>query len=343
MKIQFNHIFLIGGLLSALHGLSAMQEDQSSCGSGAQGVVSVDQEVPEISAEQRQVLGQQLFELINTGNNDEVKNLLEQGAHVDVVDADNSTPLFYAIRASNLMALKLCLKHGADVFHVNSRGGIPYFSATNRNTSQEILNTINFYEFATINKYGSQAVAQQISKSRMNLAEKQETIKRLKKLILSYQFLDSVIQGNYDLALSFMSEDININVVDGNNSTALFHALRADVKNHSFISLILYNGADVFHVNNNGGIPYHSACKHGADQEIIELIQYFEKLTMRHGFDNVIARLEKSLGEAVREQTIDRLTQMHVYDDTSLTLFEKIYGVSQGVDYSARYTDFPGK
>jgi ankyrin repeat protein len=341
MKKQFKNIFLISGLLSALYSLNAMDTVESMNSSDTHEVVP--EALSEISDEQRQLLGQQLFELIRVGDNTAVKNLLKQGAKVDVVDADHSTPLFYAIRAGNLMALRLCLMHGADVFHVNKRGGMPYLSAVNRKVSQKILNYINLYEYEKIKKYKIEAIAQQINESRMSSSDKKEVIKRLTKLTLSYQCFEAVAQGNYNLAFELMENDINLNVTDSSNSTPLFYALRADVKNHEFIAHLLVHGADVFHVNNHGGIPYNSAVRHGADREIIKLIEFYEIAHMRNDFENVIGQLKSSLGVAVKEEVIRRLTQLHLEDANSLTLFEKIYGVSQVVDYSARYTDFPGK
>ncbi len=319
MKIQFHYIFLLYGFLSAIHSLSAMAPSESD-------VIIDPEEAVQLSYEQFQTLGQQLFALINKHDNILVKNLLEQGAHVDVVDSDNSTPLFYAIRSGNLEALKLCFKYGADIFHVNSRGGIPYYSATKCKASQSLLNCINYYEFLKINTCSLQSISQQINKSRMVSAQKTQTIQRLKKLMLSYQFLDAVEKNNYDFALTLISKNINLNVTDASNSTALFYALRSKVKNSHFIEQLLLSGADVFHVNNHGGTPYHSPCRHKAGQEIINQIEYYEVLAMKKDFNNIIAQLTGSLAEGVKKETINRLTQLHMRNDSSLSIFERCYG-----------------
>lgn len=87
----------------------------------------------------------QLFQAVNKQDHDLVKQLLEQGASVNAVDNEGSTPLFHAIRLNNAAITELLLQNGSDVLHANNFNGYPYASADKRNASSEIKNLLVEY------------------------------------------------------------------------------------------------------------------------------------------------------------------------------------------------------
>ena len=69
--------------------------------------------------------GEPLHEAVKMGNLDKVKQLIEEGANVDVRDENNDTPLFIAVGKGDEVLAELLISKGANVNAVCTLGYTP--------------------------------------------------------------------------------------------------------------------------------------------------------------------------------------------------------------------------
>ncbi|MDQ7055680.1 MAG: ankyrin repeat domain-containing protein [Persephonella sp.] len=65
--------------------------------------------------ETREKLNRKLFEAIQEGDEQKVKELIEKGADVNARDKNNYTPLLRAVSRGNLKIVKILVEYGADI------------------------------------------------------------------------------------------------------------------------------------------------------------------------------------------------------------------------------------
>jgi hypothetical protein len=70
-----------------------------------------------------------LFKLASAGKADEIRQLLDAGENVNVVNREGMRPLFYAARAGQIEATRVLIERGALVDFYNKSGGSPMFVA----------------------------------------------------------------------------------------------------------------------------------------------------------------------------------------------------------------------
>lgn len=79
-----------------------------------------------------------LIRAVQSGSEECVRYLLEQGALVDKTDCENSTPLMYAASLGNVAILNLLLEAGADINAMNIKGETAEYSASRAKQKQNM-------------------------------------------------------------------------------------------------------------------------------------------------------------------------------------------------------------
>ncbi len=220
----------------------------------------------------------------NTKNSQEVDKILEEGLFfIDQSDNNGETPLFFAIRANNVIAVRRLLERGADPTKRNDNGLTPFQVAATQGKDFKILDlllatgkvdindggqsgyTLLHWAMATSNVTAAHFLLSKGAKP--NVADQNGTTP------LHVAAYCANTTDGIDLILE--KEKVDINRLDKNGQTALHYAVRG--KRVDNVGYLLENGANPAIRDENGDTPFHLAeAAVSQDSAILDLLLSYE-------------------------------------------------------------------
>lgn len=185
------------------------------------------------------ILDQQLYEDCKRGDFSQVKELIEKGANVNVVDgAGSGTPLHWAVAWGNQEFIEFFVEKGADVNAKNKRGKTPLLVAVLAFTTQT----------------GSIAAMQYLLDKGANIEGKDDWG--------ATPLISAVDKGLLSVAKLLIERGANVNVKDHEGKTPLHYvSLGGGVygfpedKTVDMVKLLIDNGADTAVIDSLGHTP----------------------------------------------------------------------------------------
>ena len=180
-----------------------------------------------------------LFEACKTGTPQEISELIEQGAAVNVQTQNKTTPLMTAAQYNSFEAVKILLDNHADVNAKNKTGNTALHFAAGYNDSETVMAIINAGAVLNIaNDKGKTPL--EIAKGNVRLNDS----RALKKLMLSSlrkEFLKICRSGSEEEIAEAIDAGVNVNSKNKALSSALMFASRDNTS--GVVSMLIKAGA----------------------------------------------------------------------------------------------------
>lgn len=219
-----------------------------------------------------------------------LKILIENGANVNSITEEGKTPIFYAIKSSCYDGLKLLYKNGADLNREDRFGNLPIHISCNNwfvpyryDYNTDILKFLiqNGSDLTHRNKKGLQPIHFSIKNKNIvifRLLLDFYIKNKILKVLENEYFFYAAMNGSPQIIEEFVLLGIDINQVDFDGNTALYHSLKADGLDNT--KKVLSLGGDINYKNLSGNTIVDSIIKENNDYNFSynsELITWFIK------------------------------------------------------------------
>lgn len=212
-------------------------------------------------------LNSQLLTIAKNGTPEEIALLIGQGADVDTVTQNKTTPLMIAAQYNKPEAVRTLIEHGADLNVQNKTGNTALHFATANNTSDMVMVIINAGASLNIkNKKG---------KTPLDCARENGSLKdspALKKLNSSYlqrEFLKICRSGTESEIAEAIASGVNVNSKNKALSSALMFASRDNTA--GAVALLIEAGAYINAQDIYGNTALIYAASNN-DEAVVELL-----------------------------------------------------------------------
>jgi ankyrin repeat protein len=215
-------------------------------------------------------------------NAQEIDEILKD-FYIDQSDENGETPLFFAIRANNVIAVRRLLERGADPTRRNNNGLIPIQVAATQGKDFKIIDLLLEYEYVDIDDGGQSGytllhwamATSNVTTARFLLSKGANPNVADRNGATPLHVAAYCADKTDVLGLILEKEQVDINRRDKNGQTVLHYAIRGKrVKN---VGYLLENGADPAIRDENGDTPVHlAAAAVSQDSAILELLLSYE-------------------------------------------------------------------
>ncbi|ORY21874.1 ankyrin, partial [Neocallimastix californiae] len=199
-----------------------------------------------------------------------VKLLIENNANVNYTDEQGYTPLFYAVRSDSISLVKLLIENGADI---NNRKSIPIIESAFLNNSLSMIQLImeNGFDFTITYKIESILISYFNKVIKMNSDKEKNNMKSIFGFLSKYylniftgKVIKEIIKYNKLIFLKILLDhNLDINIKDENGNTPLANAIK--VKKREIVDYLIYKGASIDCINNDGVNIYDICLKYSND------------------------------------------------------------------------------
>lgn len=183
-----------------------------------------------------------LFAIRNDFDMDIIKRLIEKGANVNYVNAENDSALLEAVYSGEKTELvRFLLDKGASVNMINEEGSTPLIIASVNGYTEIVKLLIEKGANVNIQNNGGDSA-----------------------------LISAMVNGRMDIAKLLIESGAEVNVEDVNGMTPLMHAARTD--NIELVELLLEKGADKT-MEDVGGLRAIDYAHNRRNEDIIELLR----------------------------------------------------------------------
>ncbi|WP_375604376.1 ankyrin repeat domain-containing protein [Wolbachia endosymbiont of Anurida maritima] len=265
-------------------------------------------------------LNRPLFTVVKSGDLDSVKDLVESGSDVNVIDEYGDTPLHYATRNGYTDVVIFLIGKGANTNAIGRLGQTPLHYAMEHG-NMEITKILVTHK-ADVNAQDGNGWTP-LYLAMLGIVNSREDI--IKFLIKNGAEVDA--EGQHETAIIFhknlyryLNRDIaqlligkcnKVNITDNNGNTPLYYAI--DSYSTDIAQLLIEKGAEINIKNKYGSTPLHLAAKKG-DIDAVRLL-------VKHGAD---VNAKDSLGKT----PLDYVTY-----DSCYSLLGAFVGITTALTY----------
>jgi len=201
---------------------------------------------------------QEIIDAVKTHDVKAVEALIDQGVDVNIVQADGSTALHWAVEANNLAIVDLLLKAGASVSAENDYGVMPLWLAAT-NGSAEIINKL-LQAGASVNKTLPTGESVLMTAARTGKVDAIELLLRHGANINAVQtskgqsaLMWAISEQHFEAVDTLIRHGADITLRTASGFTPLLFACRED--SLDIVRLVLDQGADINKSSDDGSTP----------------------------------------------------------------------------------------
>lgn len=220
--------------------------------------------------------GQNIFNSIRSGNENELKTLLKNGEDAEQFNENGLTPLWMAVFKNDTTSVKILIENGADVNGLTKKGLTPIIVGSMANATESVRILIK--NGADVN-WKSAVVGNQ---QPIRFASKKGTIELIKMLLDAGADMESnakdgvtpllaaVYANNYSLAKFYFEQGAKVNILARDGECIIHEAIKT--KNPEMVKLALQYDCPL-NFNDGRGFNTQQIANATGNKKIMNLIK----------------------------------------------------------------------